>query len=43
MKEKYPNIDFPEAVEVKILMIDNNKIFQEYFDDESAKKTLGLF
>ena len=43
VKEKYPNIDFPEAVEVKILMIDNNKIFQEYFDDESAKKTLGLF
>lgn len=43
VKEKYPSLDFPEAVEVKIFMIDNNNIFQEYFDDDSAKKTLGLF
>lgn len=42
-KEKYPNIDFPECVEIKILMVDNNQIFKYYFDDDAAGTTLGFF
>ena len=43
VKEKYPNIDFPTSVDIKILMVDNNEIFKDYFDTDSAKKTLGFF
>lgn len=43
IKEHYPEIDFPKSVDIKILMVDNNEIFHDYFDAESAKKTLGFF
>jgi hypothetical protein len=43
LKEKYPNIDFPTSVDVKILMVDNNAFFQECFDNAVAKKLLGFF
>jgi hypothetical protein len=43
VKENYPNIDFPTSVDIKILMVDNNEIFKDYFDNDSAKKTLGFF
>jgi len=42
-KERYPKLEFPENVDVKILMVDNNQIFKDYFDDDSAGATLGFF
>lgn len=43
LKEKYPNLNFPESVDIKILMVDNNQIFKDYFDDDAAGTTLGFF
>lgn len=43
VKDHYPDIDFPKSVDINILMVDNNAFFQECFDAESAKKTLGFF
>lgn len=42
MKDKYPDIEFPSSVDVKILMVDNKELFHEYFEND-AKKMLGLF
>lgn len=42
-KENYKEIDFPEEVTIKILLIDNNKIFNHFFEESIAEKTFGLF
>lgn len=42
MKDRYPAIEFPSMVDVKILMVDNKALFHEYFDAD-AQKMLGFF
>lgn len=43
LKEKYSDIDFPDSVDIRILMVDNNEIFHYYFQDANEKTTLGFF
>ncbi len=42
-KECYRDIEFPEEVKIKILLVDNNKIFNHFFEESIAAKTFGLF
>lgn len=37
------DIDFPKEVNVEVILVNGNEIFKQYFDDEDANKTYGLF
>jgi hypothetical protein len=42
-KENYKEIDFPEEIKIRILLVDSNEIFKHFFEEEIAEKTYGLF
>lgn len=43
ISEAYPNIKFPEEVEIKIFLIDKKEVFAQFFDSTECNTTLGVF
>lgn len=41
--KRIPDIDFPKEVNIEVILVNGNEIFKQYFDDEDANKTYGLF
>lgn len=41
--QRIADIDFPKEVNIDVILVNGNEIFKQYFEDEDAKRTYGLF
>ena len=41
--KSYPEIDFPESVNINIVFVNGSESFNFYFDEDTALKTYGVF